>query len=159
MYQSRYPVKTSHPRQRRMYDSARRELSWPHMTNDVCRRVGSCRACAQNLEDPKLKRQPRLFRESGQLEFIAIDFIGPLYRTADGNQYVNVMTDRYFKLIRASPASKTSSAHVAIVFHYSWIFPYSKLAYVQTDNEVRTTSKVLATFCTTLGVKQLATTA
>lgn len=53
---------------------------------------------------------------SSLLEFIAIDILGPLPRTADGIQYVSDMTERLPKLTRALPAGRKSSAFVTNVF-------------------------------------------
>lgn len=111
------------PGQRRMHDYMLRAFSWPHTANDVYTTVRSYRASVRNRVGPKLKRQLQLLPASDPLEFTAIDILGSLPRLADGNQYAIISNDRYSKLTRALPASKTSSVHVANVFIDSWIVP------------------------------------
>lgn len=105
-----------HAGQRKLYDSMRRELYWPHTTKDFYTTVCHCSACAQNRMDPKPRKKLQLFLANGRLKFIVIDIFGALPLTAGGSQYVIVMISRYLRLLRALPAGKMSSAHVSNVF-------------------------------------------
>lgn len=129
------------------------------MANDVYTTGSNCSACARNRVELKLKRRIQLFPASGPLEFIAIDILGPLPRTVNGNQLVVVMTVRYSQLTRALPSDETSSVHVENVFIDSWIVLYGILSYVLTYTEVKFTSKLFAVLCTMLRVKHQTTTA
>lgn len=95
----------------------------------------------------------------GLLEFIAIEVLRPLPRTTSGNQYAIVITDRYSKVTRAIPTSKTASTHAANIFFEHWVIPYGIPKYLLTDNGPQFTSKFFAMICSLLGVKHLTTTA
>lgn len=94
-YRSYYPVLAGHPGQRRMYESMQREFYCLHTANAFYATVSSCNAHAQNRVEFKLKKQLQIFSASNLLEFLAIEILRPLPHTADGDQYIFVMTDRY----------------------------------------------------------------
>lgn len=106
-----------------------------------------------------LKRQLQLFYASGLLEFIVPYILGPLSRTVDGNPDVFIRTDKHSKLTEALPTGKTSFVYVANVLIGFWRVPYVTSAYILAENRVQYTIKLLATLCTVLFVKHLATTA
>lgn len=78
----------------------------------------------------KHQRHMRLFPATGPLEFIALDILGPIPKTKDGNQYEILITDRYKKLPRAIPVTKTAVPHVAAVVLDHLIIPYGIQAYL-----------------------------
>lgn len=84
-----------HPGQRRLYDSIRREFYWPHMDNNDYTTVSNCTAGAQNWVETKLRRRLQLFPASSPVASVAINILRQLPSTADGNQYVTVLTDMY----------------------------------------------------------------
>lgn len=55
--------------------------------------VSSCSVCERYGTFPKLKRELQLLLANGSLEFVAIDILGPLHCTVNGNQYVIVTDD------------------------------------------------------------------
>lgn len=135
----------------------RREFYCPYMPNNAYAAVSSCITCARNRVEPNLKRRLQLFPESDPLVLFAIDILGPLPRTADGNPNIFITNYRYSKLTQALPTGKTSSAYVTNVFFDSWIVPHGTPAYVLTDNEVHLKSSLFATLCTMPGMIHLST--
>lgn len=84
------------------------------------------------------------------LEFIAINVFGPLPRTAEGNQYVVVMIERYLNLTRALPISKAYSAPEENVILDFWILFYCILVSVSASDKLQFTSKLFALLFTAL---------
>lgn len=70
-----------------MYDSIRIEFHWLRMANDVYITVINSSACARNGRRQSLKSKIQLFPANGPFEVVAIDMLGPLPRSMEGNQY------------------------------------------------------------------------
>lgn len=79
----------------RMNDSMRREFDRAQIANNVYTTMSFRSACGRNWGELKLKKQLQLFSGSGLLSLTAIGILEPLPRTADANQYIFIMTDRY----------------------------------------------------------------
>ena len=159
LYHAHYPCTAGHPGARKMYDTLRRQYYWPHQATDVYVLVERCPECRKNRPSAKHQRELKLFPAAGPLEFIAMDILGPLPRSKKGNRFITVMTDRYSKLTRAVPSTKTTAPQVALIFLDNWVIPYGIPSYVLTDNGPQFTSKFFACLCAFLGSKLLNTTA
>ena len=86
-----------------MYYTLRREYYWPHMASDAFLTVRNCTSCAATRGTlVKNQKDLKLFPAAGPLEFVAMDLLGTLPRTAHGNQHVLVITDRFSKLTRTA---------------------------------------------------------
>lgn len=106
-----------------------------------------------------VEKKLQLFPASAPLKLITICILAPLPRTVNGNRYVIIMTDKYFKLTRTMPTGKTSSLRIATVFFDSWRVPYGIPAYILTENGLKFTSKLFAVLFTLLIMKHLETSA
>lgn len=72
-----------------------------------------------------------------------LNFRASLPRIVNRNQYEIVVTDKYSKITRAIPTSRTSSSYVANVFFAFCVVPYGIPAYVPTENGVRLTKQAV----------------
>jgi transposase InsO family protein len=89
-----------------------------------------------------------------------MDILGPLTTTDRDNRFLLVITDRYSKLNRAFPLSTTTADVVAHVFFDGWVASgYGIPSILPTDNGPQFCAKFFQTFCKTLGVKQVFTSA
>lgn len=79
--------------------------------------------------------------------------LGPLSNTANGNQYVIVVTDCYSKLTWAIPSPKTTSTHIANIILDHWIIPHGTPFVLLTDSGTQFVSKFFVTLCGLLGGK------
>lgn len=128
------------------------------MVNDVYTTASRCSACVRNRLKPKLKKQLQLNSASSPLELVIVNIFESLPHSANGNEYVIVVIDRFSKLSQLLQTVKTSSAYVANLFLDWWIACHGISAYVLTNNEVHFTSKLLQR-CTMVGMKHLTATA
>ena len=159
LHLAHHPLTAGHPGARRMYDTLRTQFYWPHMANDVFQTVRNCRSCARVRGTTyKHRRFLRLFPAEYPLQFVAIDLLGPLPRTTNGNRHVLVITDRFSKLSRAVPLVRINSTSVVRAFLENWAYPYALPETLLSDNGTQFTSKFFEEICTTLGVKHLTTT-
>lgn len=159
LYLAHSPLLAGHPGSRRMYQTMRHDFYWRNMANDVYHTVSYCSSCAKTSET--YYRHPKkllLFHPNGPLEYVALDLLVPLPISPAGNNFVFFMTNRYTKLTRAIPLSKTTAAHVATAFLGNWIYPYGITGTVLSDNGSQFISAFLKTVCRVLGTRHVFTT-
>jgi Integrase core domain len=101
----------------------------------------------------------KLFPPSAAFEFVAMDILGPLPKTAIGNRYILVIVDRFSKLTRAIPMRSILAEDVAKLFVEDWYCLYGPPLVLLTDNGTQFVSKFFKTMCKVLGVRQVFTTA
>ena len=160
LYLSHYPLLAGHPGGTKLYETLRIQYYWMFMAHDCYETVRSCGDCAKARGAAQQTRRPlRLFPPSGPFEFIGMDILGPLTRSADDSRFVLVMTDRFTKLARAIPLKSATAKVVAETFLESWIFPYGIPDIVLTDNGPNFVSKFFEHLNSLLGTKHLTTTA
>ena len=160
LYLSHYPRLAGHPGQSTMYNSLRRQFFWPFMANDVYQMVKECRSCAAVRGTPfRHQKFLKLFPATGPMEFVAMDFLGPLPKSHSGKRHVLVITDRFTKLSRAIPLRDTNATTTALAFLEHWVFVYGAPTYLLTDRGANFTAKFFQAVCSSLGVKNLFTTA
>lgn len=130
----------------------------PHIANDVYKTVIDCGECAGKRVNKAQRQHLKLFPASSLLDFIATDIPGPLLKTKNSNKFVVTMTDRYSRLTRAVPTSKTSATHILSISYDNFILPYGIPTYLLTDNSTQSvSSEFFKTICHFLGMKHLKT--
>lgn len=87
------------------------------------------------------------FPESGHLEFVAMDVLGPLPRMDIGNQFIVVMADRFSKLPREVTMTRTAASHIASALLDHW------------NNGLQLVETFFSALCGHIGSKKLKTTA
>ena len=133
-----------------MYHSLRREFYWLNMALDTHECVRNFSRCAKERINLKAHSQfLKLFPASRPLEFVAIDILGHLTKTAQGNRFLLVMSDRY---------SSKSSYRVARAFCEHWVFVYGPPSYLLSNSGGQFTAKFFQHVCNILGIRKLYTT-
>ena len=80
----------------------RRVVYWPGKRDDVARWCAGCIPCARKKPGPCRSREPLQHVNAGfPMQRIAIDILGPLPVTENGNEYVMVVTDYFTKWAEA----------------------------------------------------------
>ena len=130
------------------------------MANDVFSVSRDCLSCAAARGTRyKVQKHMKLFPATDPLEFLAMDLLGPLPRTHQGNEYVLVITDLFTKLCRSVPLRNTKAVTVGTLFLYLWVYAYGAPSYVLTDNGPQFAAKFFEAVCTMIGNKHVFTTA
>jgi transposase InsO family protein len=146
----------SHPGAHRMFRTMRRSFYWPHMAEDVYETVRQCEACARNrISERRHTNFLKLFPAKGPLESVAMDILGPLPRTKDGNRFLLVIADRYTKVTRTVPLRNVTALSVARAFVDQWVYVYGPPVSLLTDNGSQFTAKFFQTACAELGISKV----
>jgi transposase InsO family protein len=155
-----YPKLASHPGSTRMYRTMRRDVFWPSISWDVQEFVGRCSSCARKrLSTQRKTTYLKLFPPSAPFEFVAMDILGPLSETKDGNRFLLVIVDRFSKLTRTVPLKTITAEEVSKAFVNEWFCVYGAPVVLLSDNGTQFVSKFFQSVCRLLGVKQVFTTA
>jgi Integrase core domain/Integrase zinc binding domain/RNase H-like domain found in reverse transcriptase len=155
------PRISGHTGSTKMYGHMRKIMYWPRMAADVVEYVSKCPSCAKkSLRTSRKTTKLSLFPPSAPMEFVAMDILGPLPVTEKGNRFLLVITDRFSKLTRAFPLGNTAAGSVARTFFDGWVASgYGVPSILLTDNGSQFVAKFFQSFCKTLGVKQVFTSA
>ena len=137
----------------------KRQFTWPSIAKDVKQYVKSCLQCARRkaLGTSKAPLQPLLPSER-VWERIAMDVVGPLPESTEGNKYILVLSDyasRYaLTIAMEDQKAKTIAFHLADKI----ISKYGAPEKVLTDQGTNFLSKLVEEICTLFKIKQLRTT-
>lgn len=133
-------------------------VTWPTLSGDVRRLVGSCVECAK-AKPGKENKQGMLgsSRAEAPMERLFIDYLGPLPRTRQGNRFVFVVVDGFTRFVWLLPSrgctSNDSIKHLSNIF--SMFGPPKSLV---SDNAPGFTSRKFRGFCFSQGVRHITTT-
>ena len=139
----------------RTLHSIRSSMDWPGMVKDVSEMCESCPLCqkAGPAVTVKAPLQPLpVMREP--FSRVAMDIFGPLTRTKAGNKYILVIMDYETRWPEAFALKNMTSETVADCL----VEVTARLGVpneVLSDNGTNFTSKVMAQFCMTVGIKQI----
>ena len=77
---------------------------WFGMNRDIKNYIISCSVCNQNKKTTKYGKCPMVNYHAGlPMERVHLDFIGPLPRTAGGNEHILMMVDQFTKWVECIP--------------------------------------------------------
>lgn len=95
-----YSLLVGHPGKRPIYDNIRQHFYCSHMTNNVYTTVARCLLRTRNRRPNKKESKLRLFSPVYSLDFVAIDLLGYLPKSKEGNKYIAEIMYRYLKLAK-----------------------------------------------------------
>lgn len=143
------------------YDRIKKRFFWPKMSDDVREYVNACVSCAQRKTSPH--RKPALLQKfsTPKTPFfrIAMDVVGPLPVTNDGNKYILTVQDALTKYVEAFPMKDQTADTVARTFIKGIILRYGTPAQLLTDLGTNFTSNLMQSLCKFLQIHHLKTTA
>lgn len=89
---------------------------------------------------------------------MATDLFGPLDKTAHGNEYIMVVTDRSTNMVRAHPMGRVHAIDCASVFLDYWIAAYGPPDSILSDGGPQFTARLWQQVCNLLSVESNVTT-
>lgn len=91
-----------HPGARKLCQTIHRLYYWPPIVADTYGWVAACATCAQNwLMERRQTVAMHLLPATEPFSALAMDLLGPLPKTEEGNEYLLVICDRFTKSTRA----------------------------------------------------------
>jgi len=148
-----------HPGESRMYAAIRRYYYRPGMATDVVLHVRNCASCARGRVRPLLAVAAlQLCPATLPFQDEATDLFGLLAKTAAGNEYIMVITDRFSKLVRAIPMGKVRAVNCASVLLDYWIGAYGPPDRILSDGGPQFTAQFWHQVCNLLSVEAKVTT-
>src|SRR5690349_20176060 len=100
----------------------RETFFWPGMKNDAVRWVNACLACRRRKTPRPLRagiREPQLAEYPNQV--LAIDIVGPLHQSDDGNMWILTMIDQFTRWPVCVPIQERTSAVIAHAIFKFWV--------------------------------------
>jgi len=135
MMRENYPPQAGHPGANKMCTSMRRWFYWESMVVDVYVFVANCTQCARNrVGERRKKNYLKTLPPTEPLTDICMNLLGPLPRTAAGNEHLLVVVDRCSKMTRAIPLERIDADTIAAAFLDYWVAAYGPPVTVLSDN-------------------------
>lgn len=143
------------------YNRIKRDYYWENLKEDIQRRIQQCLDC-QLKKLVRLKtKQPMIITDTPGTVFdkIAMDIVGPLKITNNGNEYILTMQDQLSKFCLAIPLSNTLSSTIADAFVKRWICIFGAPKCILTDQGRNFLSSLIGRVAKRFKIKRVKTTA
>jgi len=133
---------------------------WPRIKQDVRVYVTGCKVCLKRKGPMKTKKAPMQLQRSGYpMERIAVDILGELPRTENGNRYVLVVADYFSKWTESFPMPNMEASTVAKIMVEEVISRFGVPAKIHSDQGRQFESRLFQEMCQLLGIDKTRTTA
>ena len=136
-----------------------RRFYWPRMRHDISEWIRCCETCEKTKHGPgrgKSKLQQEL--SGAVFERVAFDIVGPLPKTAHGNEYILVACDYFSKWSDAWAIPDQTAETCARVLLERWIAYFGCPHIWHSDQGPNFTSKVFTHLCDMLNIRKSRTT-
>lgn len=114
----------------------RQRFYWPKMAKELKHHIQSCEVCKE-VKAPSIPVTPQM----GEMriaehpwQIVAADFVGPLPRSKQGNQYILVVSDLFSKWVLLQPLKKIESSRLCSTLRDIWFYRNSTPETIITDN-------------------------
>lgn len=149
----------NHPGFDRLYATLRRRFFWKTMRSDLQSWASWCITCRRRKQVKKKQHTPlAIVPVPKRFERVAVDVVGPLPETADGNRFILVFIDSCTKMVElhALPNVKASKVVKALL---DWVSHYGIPKQILSDRGTNFLANITLGMCTALGIKKKNTTA
>ena len=137
----------------------RQMFYWPGLQGDVKSYVAGCETCTKRKEPNPTKRAPMQIVRSGfPMERIAIDILGELPITSNGNKYILVIADYFTKWTEALPMPNMEACTVAKTLVENVLCRFGIPQKIHSDQGRQFESNLFQEMCKILGIEKTRTT-
>ena len=128
---------------------------WPGHWTDVREFCRTCSTCASRKTSSPKKRGPLTPVKAGYpLQRVAVDLLGPLLLTENGNSYVLVATDYFTRWTEAYPLPNQEAITVAKKLTQEFFFRFSVPEQLYSDQRRQFESQLITEICSLLKIKK-----
>ena len=134
--------------------------NWRGITRDVEEYISKCEFCQKNKLSRKTK-MPLIITDTPERPFekCALDMVGPLPVTINGNKYILTFQDHLTKFSKAIPVENQEASTVAKAFVTKIVVEYGIPERILTDQGTNFTSEMFKNTCKLLKIEKIQTTA
>jgi hypothetical protein len=145
----------------RSYDRMKRFTTWPGMKQAIAPYIRQCDTCQKNKITQNKTKMPMKITTTPDVvwEKCALDIVGPLTPTMEGNKYVLTFQDELSKYTLAIPIQQQDAATVAKAFVEGVVLKFGIPQVILTDQGSNFLSEVFSNVCKLLKIKKIRTTA
>ena len=145
---------------KRTLQRARGKFFWPKMSLHITDFVRSCQSCAQNkLGAPPSKAPLQPIDVNEPFVFWAMDYMGPLPETTQGNKHLLVIMDHFTKWCEAFPTKDQRASTVADILVTRVFSRFGPPTIIHSDQGRNFESNLMHEICQLMGVHKSRTTA
>jgi len=118
----------------RTVDAIRQRFYWPNINESVQRWCELCDTCAQIKPGPWLGKSPfQHIKVNKRFQVCAIDIMGPLPCTDNGNEYILFVTDYFSKFVKSFALPNHTALTVAVKIVTEVICRYGAMEQIHSD--------------------------
>ena len=137
----------------------RERFYWPGLQTDVENWCRQCPKCVTKKPPMRAARAPLVSSYAGYpLERMAVDILGPLPVTQEGNKFIMVVSDYFTKWTEAYPIPNQEAETVAKKLVDEFVCRFGAPEIIHSDQGRNFESKLVKEMCTLLGVRKTRTT-
>lgn len=158
LYQLHDSPMAGHLGVKRVLASLRQRFFWPFMKKDVLLWCAKCKTCARK-KDPKRAHKAALqqYQVGEVLDRVALDVLGPLPSTQNGNRYVLVVAEYFTKWVECYPIPNQEAVTVAAKLVNEFCVRFGVPRQIITDQGSNFESKLFSQLCTMLHIDKTRT--
>ena len=139
---------------------AKERFFWRRMDECIRRYIRNCFKCSQIKHDPTITKAPlKSIEVSEPFLFWALDYMGPLPETAQGNRHILVLIDHFTKWCEVFPTKDQRASSVASVLVSRVFSRFGPPAVIHSDQGRNFQSNLMHKIYEMMGVKKSRTTA
>ncbi|MCG8033694.1 MAG: DDE-type integrase/transposase/recombinase, partial [Candidatus Thiodiazotropha taylori] len=155
-----HDIKTAgHLGMNKTVSKVRQKFYWPGLQSDVRSYIAGCEACVKRKEPIPTKRAPMQIVRSGYpMERIALDILGELPLTSNGNKYIVVVADYFTKWTEALPMPNMEACTVAKLLVEEILCRFGLPQTIHSDQGRQFESHLFQEMCKLLGIEKTRTT-
>ena len=149
---------TCHLGKKRTLKLMSKAFYWHKMDRDIGWWLRTCQVCQKRKHPVKTPKAPVKTNVTGfPNERVAMDVMGPLKETKQGNKYILCITDHFSKFTRAVPMPDQVAKRVAEIFVNEWVLQWGEPHTLHTDQGTNFQSELLKHVCELLQIEQTRT--
>ena len=140
---------------KKTFNKIRQKYHWYKMYRDIERWCQKCDVCnSRKMPRKKPKAPLKLYNVGAPLERVAVDIMGPLPKTRNGNLYLLVIGDYFTKWVDALPLGNQEAIAVASKLVDRFISILGVPMQIHSDQGSNFESKVFKEMCNILGIEK-----
>jgi transposase InsO family protein len=135
------------------------KFMWFGLGQDINISVTKCETCNRNKKATRAARCPLTeYHAGGRMEIVHIDFLGPLPKSARGNEYILVMVDQFTKWVECFPVPNQTAELTARVAVDEFFMRYGVPFQLISDQGRNFESKLFTEVCKLFEIRKTRTT-